>query len=81
MLSQSERAEEIIRNVAGLTADDKRHIYSEWAKGEYPDNGFGHIQAEADLQQIAVKHLLKKTGRWEGEKQRRYDELMQKVSE
>lgn len=78
-LSLSERAEEILRNVTGLTPEDKKAIYSEWEKGEYSDTGFGHIQAEADLQRIAVEHLLKKTGKWEREKQRREDQLMQKV--
>ena len=78
-MSLPERAEEILRNVDGLSSDDKAKIYAEWSKLEYPDTANGRIRAEADLQRIAVEHLLKKTGKWEQEKQRRYDALMQKV--
>ena len=78
-MSLPERAEEILRNVDGLSSEDKRVIYQKWSAGEYPDTPTGRIRAEADLQQLAVEHLLKKTGKWEQEKQRRYDALMQKV--
>lgn len=78
-MSLPERAESILQNVDGLTSDDKNDIYEEWAKYTYADNGFGQIQAEADLQQLAVEHLLRKTGRWEKEKKRRAD-LVQKVN-
>jgi len=49
-MSLPERAESILRNVDGLTSDDKTIIYEEWAKYTYVDTGFGQIQAEADLQ-------------------------------
>ena len=78
-MSLPERAEEILRNVDGLSSEDKGLIYQKWAKLEYPDTPTGRIRAEADLQQLAVEHLLRKTGKWEQEKQRRYDALMQKV--
>ncbi len=78
-MSLPERAESILRNIDGLTSDDKKFIYEEWEKNEYVDNGFGQIQAEADLQELGVERLLKKTGRWEQELKRRSD-LMQKVN-
>ncbi len=77
-LSWSERAEAVLRNVDGLTSDDKKTIYEEWAKYTYSETIAGHIQAESDLQQLAVECLLKKTGRWEHEQKRRSD-LAQKV--
>jgi hypothetical protein len=79
-MSLPERAEDILRNIDGLTADDKQVIYAEWAKYTYTDNGIGQIQAEADLQEMAREHLLRKMGRWEQEEQRRNDNLMQKVN-
>jgi len=79
-MSLPERAESILRNVDGLNSDDKRLVYEEWSKYTYADNGFGQIQAEADLQQLAIEHLLRKTGRWEKEQKRRRDNLMQKVN-
>lgn len=79
-LSWSERAEEVIRNVEGLTSADRKQIYKDWSECTYPETVTGHIQAEADLQQIAVECLLKKTGRWEQEQKRRSD-LMQKVNQ
>lgn len=69
-LSQIERAESILANVEGLTADDRAAIYDEWAQTTYADTVTGHIQAESDLQQIAVKHLMNRLGR--GEELERY---------
>lgn len=78
-MSLPERAESILRNIDGLTSDDKKLIYEEWEKNVYANNGFGQIQAEADLQELGIERLLKKTGRWEQEEKRRSD-LMQKVN-
>ena len=77
-MSLPERAESILRNIDGLTSDDKKLIYEEWEKNEYVDNGFGQIQAEADLQDLGREHLMKKMGVWEQELKRRRN-LMQKV--
>ena len=78
-LSWSERAEVVLRNVEGLTPTDKQQIYEDWSEYAYPETIVGHTQAEADLQQLAVEHLLKKAGKWEQEQKRRSD-LMQKVN-
>ena len=80
-MSLPERAESILRNVDGLNSDDKRLVYEEWAKYTYADNGFGQIQAEADLQELAREHLMKKMGTWENELQRLRGNLVQKVEE
>ncbi len=77
-MSLPERAESILRNIDGLTSDDKKLIYEEWEKNKYVDNGFGQIQAEADLQELGRERLLKKQGRWEQELERRRN-LVQKV--
>jgi len=78
-MSLSERAEDVLRNIDGLTSDDYQIIYDEWAKYTYTDNGIGQIQAEADLQQIAREHLMKKIGVWEHEVERHRKNLSQKV--
>lgn len=77
-LSLPERAEDILRNVGGLTDEDKAQIYEEWSRYTFTPDGFGQIRAEAELQRIATEYALKRSGKWKQELQRR-DDLMQRM--
>ena len=74
-LSGFERAEKIINNVGGLSNEEIQAVYDEWSKMEFQPNATGIIQSEVELQNIAVRHLLKKQGKWEHEVNRRNEEL------
>jgi hypothetical protein len=55
-------------NVDGLTEEDRLHIQEKWeayipAGGAYLDTPAGYTEALANLQQIAIEHLLEKLGR------------------
>ena len=55
-------------NVDGLTNEDRLAIQDEWAEtrpigGAYMDSAAGRIESLSDLQDLAVRHLLKKLGR------------------
>ena len=59
------RAHAIIDNIQGLTDDDIAEIWTEWGELDYPGEGAAfEREALADLQQIAVRKVLERTGRW-----------------
>jgi hypothetical protein len=61
----AEQAEAIIDLVGGLTDQDIQTTYDEWSKLRYTKGKYGQTQALADLQQIAVKTMLQRTGKWD----------------
>ena len=73
-LSGFERAEKILENIDGLHNEDIQACYDEWSEMTFEPTAIGIIQSEAVLQQIGVKHLLKRLGKWEAEEQRRKEE-------
>jgi len=74
-LSGFERAEKIINNVGGLSNEEIQAVYDEWSEMEFEPTPTGIIQSEVELQKIAVRHLLKKQGKWEHEVKRRREKL------
>jgi hypothetical protein len=61
----AEQAEAIIDLIGGLTDQDIQTTHEEWSKLRYTKGKYGQTQALADLQQIAVKTMLKRTGKWD----------------
>jgi len=64
-MDTAEQAEAIIDLIPGLTDQDIQNTYDEWSKLRYAKGTIGQTQALADFQQIAVKHMLQRTGKWD----------------
>ena len=60
-----EKSEAIIDLIPGLTEQDIQKTYDEWSKLRYAKGLHGQTQALADFQAIAVKTMLKRTGKWD----------------
>ena len=60
----AEQAEAIIEMIPGMTDQDIQTTYDEWSKLRYTKGKYGQTQALADFQQIAVKTMLQRTGKW-----------------
>ena len=61
----AEQAEAIVDMIPGLTDQDIQNTYDEWSKLRYAKGLYGQTEALADFQQIAVKTMLKRLGRWD----------------
>ena len=61
----AEQAEAIIDLIPGMTDKDIQTTYDEWSKLRYTKGKYGQTQALADFQQIAVKTMLQRTGKWD----------------
>ena len=61
----TEQAEAVINMIPGLTDQDIQTTYDEWSKLRYAKGQRGQTQALADFQQIAVKTMLQRTGKWD----------------
>jgi len=61
----AEQAEAIIDLIPGMTDQDIQTTYDEWSKFRYTKGKYGQTQALADFQQIAVKTMLQRTGKWD----------------
>ena len=67
----AEQAEAIIEMIPGMTDQDIQTTYDEWSKLRYTKGKYGQTQALADFQAIAVKTMLKRTGKWDSFVERR----------
>ena len=70
-LSGFERAEKILQNINGLTNEDIQAIYDEWSQMTFEPSVTGIIRSEAELQSIAMRYVLQRSGKWEQELERR----------
>jgi hypothetical protein len=61
----AEQAEAVVDMIPGLTDQDIENTYNEWSKLRYAKGLYGQTEALADFQQIAVKHMLKRLGKWD----------------
>ena len=61
----AEQTEAIIDLIPGMTDQDIQTTYDEWSKLRYTKGIYGQTQALADFQQIAVKTMLQRTGKWD----------------
>lgn len=62
-LTSYEQIELVLGNVDGLDDEDKEVILDEWGHGDYSASADPEASGFADLQAIAVRHLLAKLGR------------------
>lgn len=74
-LSGFERAEMILENIDGLTNEDIQAVYDEWSQMTFEPTVTGIIQSEVELQRIGIEYVLKRTGKWEAELERRRGNL------
>lgn len=64
-LSDEQKAMNIIGNIDGLTEEDVTEVFEEWRKGHYDDTPRGRNSAFAELQDLAIRRVLKRQGRLE----------------